>query len=69
MLRRILIMNNKSTDIIFSASQTKAEKLQELHDLLNELFALKEKQEKMERPDSASDPERINYTSTGGENR
>jgi len=46
-------MNNKSTDNIFSTSQTKAEKLQELYYLLNELFALKEKQE---RSDSASDP-------------
>jgi antitoxin component of MazEF toxin-antitoxin module len=59
-------MNTKSTDIIFSTAPTKAEKLQELLELLNELFALKEKQE---RSDSASDPEKINYTTTGGENR
>jgi len=58
-------MNNKSTDIIFATSQSHAEKLQELYDLLNELFALKEKQEKTKMSDSASDPERINYTSTG----
>jgi len=49
-------MNTKSTDIIFSTAPTKAEKLQELHALLDELFALKEKQGKKERSDSASDP-------------
>jgi len=46
-----------------------AEKLQELQDLLNELYALKEKQEKTKMSDSASDPEKINFTTTGGENR
>jgi hypothetical protein len=36
-------MNIKAIDNRFSPSQTKAEKLQELNALLNELFALKEK--------------------------
>jgi len=59
-------MNNKSTNIIFSTSQTKGEKLQELCALLDELYALKEKKEGYV---SASDPEKINFTSTGGEKR
>jgi len=59
-------MNTKSNDNIFSPSQTKVEKLQELYALLDELFALKEKKEGYV---SASDPEKINFTSTGGEKR
>jgi len=58
-----MFMNNVST------APTKAEKLAELHALLDELFALKENQEKTEMPNSASDPEKINYTTTRGENR
>jgi len=54
-----MFMNNVST------APTKAEKLKELQDLLNELYALKENQKKTERSDSNSDLERINYTSTG----
>jgi len=59
-------MNAKLTDNTFSPSQTKGEKLQELCALLDELYALKEKKEGYV---SASDPEKINFTSTGGEKR
>ena len=37
-------MNVVSTDNFFATSQTKAQKLKELCELLNELYALKEKE-------------------------
>ena len=49
-------MNIKVIDNRFSPSQTKAEKLQELQTLLNELYALKENPDKNQRSNSASDP-------------